>query len=112
MFRIKILISIIIFSSLLIFTSVIKNQTRDIEKKIFYLSQVNNLKNKDLNESQLDFFYLTSPLMIEKRVKEVNFFEYVPMDHSKIFLDLSSFTDLKQKFVNKDNHNEKKNQNK
>ena len=112
MFRIKILISIIIFSSLLVFTSIIKNQTREIEKKISNLSKVNNFKNKDLNESQLDFSYLTSPSMIEKRVKEVNFIEYFPMDYSKIFLDISSFTDLKKKFVNKNNHNEKKIQNK
>lgn len=112
MFRIKILISIIIFSFLLVFTSIIKNQTREIEKKISNLSKVNNFKNKDLNESQLDFSYLTSPSMIEKRVKEVNFIEYFPMDYSKIFLDISSFTDLKKKFVNKNNHNEKKIQNK
>ena len=34
MLKIKFLISILIFSSLLIATSVIKNQTREIEKKI------------------------------------------------------------------------------
>ena len=31
------------------------------------------------------------------------------MDHSKIYLDISNFKDLKKKLVNKDNHNEKKN---
>ena len=109
--KIKILISISIFSFLLIFTSIIKNQTREIEKKIFNLSKLNNFKNKDLNETQLDFSYLTSPSMIEKRVKELNFIEYSPMDHSKIYLEISDFIDLKKKFVNKDNHNEKKAQN-
>ena len=49
--------------------------------------------------------------MIEKRVKELNFIEYSPMDHSKIYLEISDFIDLKKKFVNKDNHNEKKAQN-
>ena len=34
MFKIKILLSIIIFSSLLFGTSIIKNETREIEKKI------------------------------------------------------------------------------
>tara|TARA_Y100000768_G_scaffold387034_1_gene377025 strand:+ start:1665 stop:2006 length:342 start_codon:yes stop_codon:yes gene_type:complete len=109
--KIKILISITIFSSLLIFTSIIKNQTREIEKKIFYLSKLNNFKNKDLNESQLDFYYLTSPSMIEKRVRDLNFIEYFPMDHSKIYLDISNFIELKKKFVNKNNNNEKKVQN-
>ena len=111
MFKIKILISIIIFSSLLVFTSIIKNQTREIEKKIFNLSKLNNLKNKDLNESQLDFSYLTSPSMIEKRVQELNLIEYFPMDHSKIYLDISNFKNLNKKLVNKDKNNEKKIQN-
>ena len=111
MFKIKILISIIIFSSSLVFTSIIKNQTREIEKKIFNLSKLNNFKNKDLNESQLDFSYLTSPSMIEKRVQELNLIEYFPMDHSKIYLDISNFKDLKKKLANKDKHNEKKIQN-
>ena len=30
------------------------------------------------------------------------------MDHSEIYLDISNFKDLKKKFVNKDNQNEKK----
>ncbi len=42
MFRIKILISVVIFSSLLILTSFIKNQTRIIEKKIFNISKTVN----------------------------------------------------------------------
>ena len=33
MFKLKIFASIIIFSSLLIFTSTVKNETREIEKK-------------------------------------------------------------------------------
>ena len=108
MFKIKILISITIFSSLLVFTSIIKNQTREIEKKILNISKLNSFKEKDLNESQLDFSYLTSPSIIEKKVKELNFIEYFPMDHSEIYLDISNFKDLKKKFVNKDNQNEKK----
>ena len=111
MFKIKILISITIFSSLLVFTSIIKNQTREIEKKILNISKLNSFKEKDLNESQLDFSYLTSPSMIEKRVKELNLIEYFPMDHSKIYLDISNFKDLKKKLANKDKHNEKKIQN-
>ena len=49
--------------------------------------------------------------MIEKRVTELNLVEYFPMDYSKIYLDISNFKDLKKKFVNKNNHNEKKIQN-
>ena len=42
MFKIKNLFSIIIFSFLLIGTSIIKNQTREIEKKIYNLSKIIN----------------------------------------------------------------------
>ena len=38
MLKLKITISILIFSSLLISTSIIKNKTRVIEKKIFNLN--------------------------------------------------------------------------
>ena len=39
MFRFKIVISIIIFSLFLVGTSTIKNETREIEKKIYNLSK-------------------------------------------------------------------------
>ena len=51
MYRLKILISLTIFSLLLFGTSIIKNQTRDLEKKILNLSEVIHYKEKDLNES-------------------------------------------------------------
>ena len=108
MFKIKILISISIFSILLIGTSIIKNQTRVLEKKIYNLSKIVFLKEKDLKESQLDFFYLTSPSMIEQKIEGLDREEYVTMEYSKIFLSLTSFMDLKSKIVNQQNSHEKK----
>ena len=67
MFKIKIFTSIIIFSFLLIGTSIIKNHTREIERKIFKISKSIQKKERDHNESQLDFYYLTSPSSIEKK---------------------------------------------
>ena len=55
MFKFKIFISVAIFSFLLIGTSIVKNQTREIEKKIFLMNKKINLKQKDLYETQLDF---------------------------------------------------------
>ena len=46
MFKLQVLISTIIFSLLLIGTSFIKNQTREIEKNISNLSKVINQKKK------------------------------------------------------------------
>ena len=48
MYKVKILISIIVFISLLVCTSVIKNETRDIEKKIYDLAKIIDIKRKIL----------------------------------------------------------------
>ena len=56
MVKTKFLISTIIFVSLLIVTSVIKNKTRIIEKKISSLSLNLLSKKREINETQLDFF--------------------------------------------------------
>ena len=68
MFKLQVLISTIIFSLLLIGTSFIKNQTREIEKNISNLSKVINQKKRDLNESELDYSYLSSPSIIEQKL--------------------------------------------
>ena len=108
MFKFKIFISIVIFAFLLFGTSVIKNQTRILEKKINYLGKEILKKEKDLNETQLDFFYLTSPLIIEKKLDSLNEDKYVPMKYSKIFLNITSFIDLEKKLVIQNSSNEKK----
>tara|TARA_B100001121_G_scaffold66790_1_gene58767 strand:+ start:1214 stop:1552 length:339 start_codon:yes stop_codon:yes gene_type:complete len=108
MLKIKFLISILIFSSLLIATSVIKNQTREIEKKINHLSNIILSKEKDFNESQLDFFYLTSPFIIEKKIKHLDNHNYTVMEYSKIFLSMTDFMNLDSKYVIQEIENEKK----
>ena len=106
MFKIKIFISIITFSILLIVTSIIKNQTRETEKKIFNLSKVIKIKEKDLNESQLDFSYLSSPFIIHNKIKLIDKEKYVTMEYSKIFLSISSFLDLQNRLAIQRNQNE------
>lgn len=106
MFKIKILFSIIIFSFLLFGTSIIKNETREIEKKIISLNNENNSKIKDLVESQLDFSYLTSPSMIEALISQTDD-KYIPMQYSKIFLNIKDFLDLENKIALQKNRNEK-----
>lgn len=108
MFRLKILISIIFFSFLLIATSFIKNQTRVIERKIFNTFESVAFKEKDLYESQLDYSYLTSPSSLDKKIEKLQINKYAPMDHAKIFLSMSNFLDLKNKIVLKKKNNEKK----
>ena len=101
MFKLKIFASVVIFSFLLVGTSIIKNKTRELEKKIHYLSKEISLKEKDYKESELDFAYLTSPKMIEKKIYHHDRNKYFPMDFSKIFLNLSNFENIKKKLVEK-----------
>ncbi len=108
MFKFKILISITIFSFLLIGTSSIKNETRELEKKINILIKNNVQKEKNLNEVQLDFYYLTSPLMIESKIKHLGVKQYIHMEYSKIFLSLENFMNIQNKHVMNQNLNEKK----
>ena len=108
MFKLKVFVSILIFSSMLIGTSIIKNYTRTIEKKINIFSSLILIKEKDLNELQLDFSYLTSPHIIEKKVEHLDSIQYSPMEFSKIFLSMSNFLNLENKFVIQKDQNEKK----
>ena len=108
MFKLKISISILIFSFLLIATSIVKNKTRKIEKEINFYKKVILHKENDINETQLDFFYLTSPMMIEEKILLLSDIDYFPMEHSRIFLNISNFLNIENKYVIKNNQNENK----
>ena len=108
MFKLKISISILIFSFLLIATSIVKNQTRKIEKEISFYKKVILDKEKDINETQLDFFYLTSPMIIEEKILLLSDRDYFPMENSRIFLNIPNFLNIKNKYVIKNNQNENK----
>jgi len=108
MLKIKFLISIITFSSLLFGTSIIKNQSRELEKNIYNLSKKINLIEKDLNESQLDFSYLTSPSILENKIELIDHQDYITMNYSKIFPSLLTFINFKNSIAIKDNYNEEK----
>ena len=108
MLRFKVIFSIFILTFLLIGTSFVKNQTRQIEKKIFSLSNLVLNQEKNLSELQLDFSYLSSPSIIEMKIENLQDNKYSPIENSKIFLSISSFTDLQKKFVIKKDHEKKK----
>ena len=110
MFKSKIFITSIIFLILLIFTSVIKNKTRIIEKKLFFLNETITLKERDINESQLDFYFLTSPAEIEKKINILGLNNYSAIKKSKIYLSFLDFLDIQKKLsaLKIQNKNEKK----
>tara|TARA_Y100000768_G_C23840551_1_gene615934 strand:- start:75 stop:410 length:336 start_codon:yes stop_codon:yes gene_type:complete len=104
----KIFLTILIFGLSLGITSIIKTQTMIIEKKITKLElNITDIK-KNLHEAQLDFFYLTSPANLERKIKLLSFKEYSPMDYSRIFLNYNDFITIKKNITNKNIKNEKK----
>ena len=96
----KLIISVAVFSLLLFCTSVIKNKTRIIEKNIeSYEKQILTLK-KELFESQLDFNYLTSPKMLQKKLSFLTNDQYHNLSISNIYLEYNNFI-LDQKKITK-----------
>ena len=108
MFKMKFIIALSVFISLLVVTSTIKNKTRVIEKNISNLTTKIFIKTSDLNEAQLDFDYLTSPAEIEKKINIIEFDNYQPIKYSRIFFDISDFIEIQNKISNLKKIDEKK----
>ena len=106
--KIKLIISICIFSILLGITSAIKNQTRIIEKSIYKIDRKIAVIEKDLHETQLDYFYVSSPGYLSKKIKQLDFIEYMPLDFSRIYFSYRDFTDSQKKITTLKVDNEKK----
>ena len=97
MFNPRFIVTISIFILFLVITSAVKNKTRILEKQISNLNTKILNKKKDINETQLDFYYLTSPAEIEKKLKLLGFEIYKPIKYSNIFFDISHLTDINNK---------------
>ena len=107
MFNTKIVLSSIIFIIFLVITSVIKNKSRIIEKEILNLNTKTLIKKNNINEAQLDFYYLTSPAELEKKLDLLGFNNYQSINYSKIYFNILDFTQVQKKISNLKNLNEK-----
>ena len=70
MFNRPLLLSLSTFFILMIFISLIKNNTRNIEKNIKQLNTEISILKKDLLNAEIDFIYLSSPeklLLLNKK---------------------------------------------
>ena len=108
MFKIKLITSLLIFSILLGVTSLVKNKTRIIEKKIYKIDSIILIKEKDLHETELDYFYVSSPKNLSAKIEDLSFIEYIPMDFSRIYLNYINFVNSQKKMSNLKKKNEKK----
>ncbi len=101
MFNRPLIFSLSVFLFLMIFTSVIKNNTRNIEKNIEKLNtEVSILKNELLN-AEMDFIYLSSPDKLEKKILSLNRKKYSTYDFSRIFLSTEEFINFSSKQTKK-----------
>ena len=96
----------------LLTTSAIKNKTRLIEKQTLNLNKIILIKEKNINEAELDFYYLTSPTELEKKINLLGLNNYQPIKYSNIYLKISDYNKIHNKISNLNNLNGKKNKKK
>ena len=99
MFKTKLITTVCIFATLLILTSFLKNQTRIIEKKIQKINKKITFLKKDFHETQLDYSYLTSPKNLSKKIEDLGYVDYGPIDFSRIYLNYKDFLDIEKKMT-------------
>ena len=107
MFNSKLFFSLAVFTFFLIITSLVKNQSRIIEKQIKGLNIKIIAKEKNISEAEMEFSYLSSPSEIEKKFNN-NLEKFEPIKHSNIFYDVDDFNTLDKKLSNLINIDEKK----
>jgi len=112
MSRIKLISLFLLFSILLGVTSLVKNKTRIIEKKIYKTDRRISIIEKDLHETELDYFYLSSPKNLTTKIDDLSSIEYIPMDFSRIYLNYINFANSRKKISILKTQNEKKTQKK
>ena len=95
------------FSFFMVFTSIIKTKTRLIEKNINLNERQISFLESEIYESQLDFYYLTSPDYLNKKIIEYSDDEYLSIKYSEIYFSLNQFLEEKKNTV-KHVENEKK----
>ena len=108
MSKISLIISVSIFAILLGITSAVKNQTRIIEKNIFKIDSKILAIKKDLHETELDYYYLSSPNNLSEKINDLALTEYIPMDFSRIYFNYADFNDSQKKISILQTNNQKK----
>ncbi len=108
MFNSKLFFSLAVFTFFLIITSLVKNQSRIIEKQIKGLNIKIIAKEKNISEAEMEFSYLSSPNEIEKKFNSGDLEKFEPIKYSNIFYDAGDFNTLEKKLSNLINIDEKK----
>ena len=91
MFNKSIIISLCIFFILMIFTSFIKSKTRNTERDIKKLEKEIFILEKELNNANIDFVYLSSPEKLKENLDKFDQKKYFSFDYSRFFLSTDEF---------------------
>ena len=91
MFKKSLILSLAVFFTLMIITSVIKNKTRNLEKEIEKINKEVAFLEKQLSDAEIDYIYLSSPNKLKKSLSALGKEEYLSFDHSRIFFSIEQF---------------------
>jgi len=96
----KKLIIILIFISFFITISIIKNESRSVEKKIQNHESKIFILEKNLLEATLEFQYLSSPVVLSNKIEKNLDQKYNSLNFSQIYLNIEDFTSEQKKITN------------
>ncbi len=91
MFNKKIILIVCCFFLLTFITSIIKNNTRNLDKDIIKLKKEISLLEKQISDAEIDFVYLSNPKRIQNKLTNLNEKKYRNYEHSKIFYSINQF---------------------
>lgn len=87
----KITLVVIIYLIFLVSIPIVKNKTRVIEKNISSFENKIIELEKNLQEAQVEFYYLSSPEVLTKNIKKYSNIDYTNLELSQIYLNLEHF---------------------
>ena len=91
MFKKSLILSLTVFFTLMVITSVIKNKTRNLEKKIEKINKEIAFLEKQLSDAEIDYIYLSGPEKLTKYLSTFNKEKYLSFDYSRIFFSTEQF---------------------
>ncbi len=101
------IISLITFFIFLFFTSLVKNETRIIEKEINLKERENFALKTKILENELDFIYLSSPKMLKSKIEMVSDGEYSTVNILNIYESIKEYESFIDISLVKNNYDKK-----
>ena len=95
----KKLIIILIYISFFITISIIKNESRSVEKKIQNHESKIFILEKNLLEASLEFQYLASPSVLSSKIEKNSDQKYNSLNFSQIYLNIEDFKSEQKKIT-------------